>query len=172
MRIFFRCFKERNLNLLAIVFLCLSMGFGFFIEFFFKEIPCSLCFLQRVCMMGIAFSLYLNILFGVKSKYYGFSLIWALLGMACSLRHIALNICKPVPPQAFLFGSYRLYTWSFITFFLSILGVALLLCIDKKNSLLLFQSKKDKVLYMAVGLLLLMLSIGFFSVLQKQGLAF
>lgn len=172
MRKFLRLLGERELNLIAIILLCVALSFGFCIEFFFKEIPCTLCFLQRLCLMGIAFCLFLNLLFGISSKFYGFALIWALLGMACSLRHIALNVCKPIPAQAFLVGPLRLYTWSFISFFASILGIALLLMYPKKTHFISFEPKKDKPLYIAAGVIFFVILVGFCSIVSKQGFAF
>lgn len=169
MKKYFSFLRERELNLVLVVILCLSLSIGFFIEFLDDQIPCALCFLQRIAMMGIAFSLYLNLLFGVSSRHYGFSLVWALFGMACSLRHIALNVCKPIVEGTYLFGPYRLYTWSFLVFFLAIFGIAVLLCLNKKVSSIPIKQKKDVLIYTAASLLIVMLSIGFFSVLQKQG---
>jgi len=167
-----RFYKERNLNLVAIVILCFSMGFGFFVEFCEGQTPCILCFLQRIIIMGMAISLYLNLLIGVKARHYGFALIWSLAGLACSLRHMAINICKEVPFGAYLFGPYRLYTWSFLLFFFSIFALALLLCIDKKTWIFPKKQKKDGVVYIAATLLLLMLGTGFFSALNNCGWGF
>lgn len=164
-------YQERFLNLLAVCLLSFSMSMGFFVEFYQGQVPCTLCFLQRLCMMGTAFSLYLNLLWGVSKRFYGFALIWALLGLSVSLRHIALNVCKPVPSDAFFFGAYRLYTWSFLVFFFSIFGIAALLCINTKEQPSL-PFKKKGMIYFSTGLLLLMLSIGFYSVISKQGWVF
>lgn len=163
--------KERSLNVVAICVLCFSMSMGFFMEFCEGQVPCTLCFLQRICMMGTAFSLYLNLLYGVCKRYYGFALIWALLGLSVALRHIALNVCKPVPSDAFFFGPYRLYTWSFLVFFLSIFGIAALLCFNTKESDSSLCEKKG-VVYFSTVLLLLMIGIGFYSVVSKQGWVF
>jgi disulfide bond formation protein DsbB len=165
-------FEERNLNLAAIFVLCFSMGLGFFVEFVEGQVPCILCFLQRIIIMGIAVSLYFNLLIGVSSRFYGFALIWSLAGLACSLRHMAINICKEVPFGAYLLGSYRLYTWSFLLFFTSIFAMALLLCIDKKRVTLLKNLRKDAVIWTASSLILLMLGIGFFSAINRCGLSF
>ncbi len=172
MKNFFRAFKERELNLLAIIFFCISMGIGFFIEFWEKQTPCILCLIQRIIMIGIAFSLYLNIVFGVRVRYYGFALIWSLLGLACSLRHIAINLCKEVPVGAYLFGPYRVYTWSFLIFFFSIFGIALLLCLNRKPQKGSLLAKKDAIVYVAASLLLVMLLIGLFAIIQKHGFWF
>jgi hypothetical protein len=164
-------FAERFLNVLAICLLSFSLCMGFFMEFFAGQLPCTLCFLQRICMMGVAFSLYLNLLFGICKRYYGFGLVWALLGLCVSLRHVALNVCKPVPSDAFFFGPYRLYTWSFLVFFSSLLGISALLCLNTKE----FPSalpKKKGAIYFSTGLLFLMLGIGFYSVVSKQGWVF
>jgi hypothetical protein len=162
---------ERILNVLAICLLSFSMSMGFFIEFYQGQVPCTLCFLQRLCMMGTAFSLYLNLAWGACKRFYGFALVWALLGLSVSLRHIALNVCKPVPSDAFFFGPYRLYTWSFLVFFFSILGIAALLCINTKE-VESIPSKKKGILYFSTALLLFMLTIGFYSVVSKQGWVF
>ena len=169
---YLRFFKEREWNLVAIAFFCVAMVLGFFIEFFENQIPCVLCFLQRIIMMGIAFSLYLNLLNGIRPRYYGFALIWSLLGITCALRHIAINVCKEVPIGAYSFGPYRLYTWSFLIFFFSILGIAVLLCVDKKTHVFPIKPKKDFLVYTAATLLLTMLTIGLFSVIQKHGWGF
>ncbi len=172
MKNFFSRFQERELNFVGISLLCACMGIGFFMEFGMNQIPCKLCFLQRICMLSLGFSLYLNLLLGIQSRHYGFALIWALLGVSCSLRQIALCICKPVDENALLFASHRMPTWSFLIFFSSILGIALLLCLNKKPSLLSLKPNKGPMIYTAAGLLIGMLSIGFVSVLMRKGLAF
>jgi disulfide bond formation protein DsbB len=171
MRKYLPILKEQSLNVAAVCILCFSMSMGFFMEFYEGQIPCTLCFLQRICMMGTAFSLNLNVLFGVCRRYYGFALIWALLGISVALRHIALNVCKPVPSDAFFFGPYRLYTWSFLVFFLSILGIAALLCFNTKESTS-ARSKRKGQTYFSTTLLLIMLGVGFYSVVSKQGWVF
>lgn len=168
MKNFFSRFQERELNFIGIFLLCICMGIGFFIEFGMGRIPCKLCLLQRICMMGVGFCLYLNLLLGILSRHYGFALIWALLGISCSLRQIALCVCKPVDENALLFASHRIPTWSFLIFFFSIFGVALLLCLNKKPALLSLKPNKGPVIYTAAGLLLATLAIGFVSVLMRK----
>jgi disulfide bond formation protein DsbB len=172
MKNFFRRIQERELNFIGIVLLCICMGVGFFMEFGMGEIPCKLCFLQRICMMGLGFSLYLNLLLGIQPRHYGFALIWALLGVSCALRQIALCICKPVAQDALLFASHRMPTWSFLIFFFSIFGISLLLCLNKKAELFPLKPKKGPMFYAAVGLLLSMLTIGFVSILMRKGFSF
>jgi disulfide bond formation protein DsbB len=172
MKKFFSRFQEKELNVIGIFLLCICMGIGFFMEFGMNQIPCKLCLLQRICMMGLGFCLYLNLLLGIQSRHYGFALIWALLGISCALRQVALCICKPVDGNALLFASHRMPTWSFLIFFFSIFGIALLLCLNKKPSLLSLKPSKGPLIYTAAGLLLGMLSIGFVSALMRKGLSF
>lgn len=114
-------------NLIGLLLLLGSVGCGLFIEFWFLEEPCFLCFLQRASMLMIAVGLYWNLIYGVTIRHYAFSLLAALLGLSCSLRHMALNVCKPLSDTTFFFFSYRIYTWSFLVFFLSLISLSVLL---------------------------------------------
>lgn len=162
---------QKSLNFIGVLGLCLSVCFGFFVEFFYQEKPCPLCFLQRGMMMGAALGLYLNLAKGIRIKHYALSLLWVLLGFSCSLRHMALNVCKKLDVPPFLFLSYRIYTWSFIVFFLAFSGIICLLFLYKPLE------KKEKgsggiLKLVAAGVLLATLSFAVFSILLRRGFAF
>lgn len=126
-------YLQSSLGFLGVLGLVISLFFGFFIEHFYGQVPCSLCFLQRAAMLGIGMGLYFNIRYGIRLQNYAISLFWALFGEAAALRHMALNICE-VPTEApFFFWSYRIYTWSFMIFFLSILGIGLMILLHSKE---------------------------------------
>jgi disulfide bond formation protein DsbB len=114
-------------NFLGLFGLCISAGIGLWIEFVFGQIPCVLCYLQRAAMLMIATGLYWNISSGVSARNYACSFIGCLFGWTAVLRHMALNACRPPPPGAFFFWSYRIYSWSFLVFFCSFLSLSLLL---------------------------------------------
>lgn len=160
--------KLQLLNVVAIFFLCIPLGTAFFIEFFLQEMPCLLCFLQRLCFLGIGVSLFFNVVDRVQVKYYGFALLWALLGLMISLRHISVFICSPVQEGDFLFFSLRVPVWSFIAFFLSILGFVPFLVFHKEYPVP-SGEKRTCLSYIAASLLLLMSGIGFFSVFKRFG---
>ncbi len=108
-----------------------ALSCSLFVEAFMHQVPCSLCLLQRASMLGIAIGLYFIFRYGLKLYYYGGCLLWSLFGLACSLRQLAINACKDPSTYPFFFMSYRMYTWSFLGFFASILGLTLLIIFYK-----------------------------------------
>ncbi len=159
--------NNNTFNAIGILILSLCVGCGLFIETVLLKPPCILCFLQRSCMILIALGLYWNIAYGNRVKHYGFSLLAALLGLACSLRHMALNVCKPVGESSIYFCSYRVYTWSFSIFFASLLSLSLLLFFYKECPPL---SRKVSLTFK--GLLGLVLLFCIISVLYRRGFGF
>ena len=155
------------INIVGILGLCIALGAGFFIEVFYHCTPCSLCFLQRLSMGGIAMGLLLNLRFGVRPQHYALSLLWALFGLFVALRHMAFNVCSEVK-DGFKVFSYGLYTWSFSIFFLSLLSIALLLLFSKVEQGPLSRRKS----YVVGSVLLFCLVLGALSVLRKMGLDF
>lgn len=118
---------EKNLNCFFILALC-SMILGAFIyQFIYKEAPCPLCLLQRLGMIAIICSGLLNLKFGIKPKFYALALIGALSGAAVSIRQILLHIAPNSTPFGSPMMGLSLYTWAFITFVVSIIGVSFLL---------------------------------------------
>lgn len=159
---------NRNIfHLLGVFALCIAVGCGLFIEFFYSQKPCSLCFLQRASMFLVALGLYWNLVYGTQVRYYAFSLLSALLGLSCSLRHMGLNVCKPVGIDTFFFCSYRIYTWSFLVFFLSLFCLAVLLFCYKQTV-----SISRKWQYIVGGLLGALLISCIISILHHRGFAF
>jgi disulfide bond formation protein DsbB len=123
----------RTLNLLFIWVLCGVLLAGFLYQFIEKEDPCSLCLLQRLAMIAIAISLFLNLKFGIKITHYAMALLAALFGMATSLRQIALHICLTFPTFGTPIFGLDLYAWSFIVFFCSIFSCSILLILHKET---------------------------------------
>lgn len=127
----------------------LVLCFGFYIEWVLKKEPCSLCFLQRFAVLGIACCLYLGAVFKKHVVYTAIGILFALFGLAVSLRHMALNICIEASSESFYFWGYRMYTWTFLIFFLSLIGLACLLFYQKQRVV---KSIEEKI--MAATLLL------------------
>ena len=165
---------QKEGNFIGVIGLCCAVGLGFFIEFFYQEKPCALCFLQRGIMLGAAFGLYLNLAKGIRIRHYAFSLLWILLGFLCSLRHMGLNVCKKLDVVPFLFLSHRIYTWALIVFLISFCGILALLFLYKPLE---DDGKKDKHpskgLKIVSGVVLLAtLSFAAFSILLRRGFTF
>ncbi len=117
----------RFLNALMIYIFC-GIIFGAFYEQYSKEgNPCPLCFLQRICMIGTSFGALLNLKFGIRSYHYSISILSSLLGGSVALRQIALHICPGFPSFGLPVFGLSLYTWSFISFYISIIAIAILM---------------------------------------------
>lgn len=124
---------ERNLNaLLGFIIVAILSG-AFAIQFFKHEIPCPLCYLQRLGMIGVAAGALMNVKFGPHKGHYGLSLLAACFGGFVALRQIALHVCPGTPTFGHPFWGLSLYTWSFIVFICSIAYIAFLLLIFDKE---------------------------------------
>ncbi len=120
--------------MIALLLLSMPLLGAFGIQIFMHEIPCPLCLLQRVGMLGVAVGLLMNLRFGIRPMHYGISIISALIGAAISTRQILLHI---VPSADGITGygdavlGMHLYTWALVVFLASILGIALLMILMK-----------------------------------------
>lgn len=125
----------KDLHIVALILLSTPLIGAFGIQIILNEIPCPLCLLQRVGMLGVAVGLLMNLKFGIKPMHYGISIISALIGAAVSTRQILLHI---VPKDSGITGygdavmGMHLYTWALIVFLASILGIALLMILAKE----------------------------------------
>ena len=114
----------RNLNALAAILLCGVLGGAFAVH----EIPCPLCLLQRIAMLGIAIGALLNVRFGPSPAGYAVSLLSALFGACVSIRQILLHILPEDPGYGAPVLGLHLYTWALVVFFVTLLlGSAMLL---------------------------------------------
>ena len=120
----------RIFHLIALLLLAMPLLGAFGIQLLMHEIPCPLCLLQRVGMLGVAVGLMMNLRFGIRPLHYGISIVSALVGAAISTRQILLHI---VPSADGITGygdavlGMHLYTWALVVFLASILGIALLM---------------------------------------------
>jgi disulfide bond formation protein DsbB len=118
---------QRIFNLLFIFILSFILIGGYIFQIIVREDPCTLCFLQRIGMTGIAIALLMNLRFGIKVEHYGLAILSALLGRVVSLNQIGLHI----HPKINTFGTpvfgLQLYVWSFIVFNCSVFACAILL---------------------------------------------
>lgn len=149
-------------NVIGILGLGIAVGIGLWIEFWHGQKPCPLCYLQRVAMMGIALSLYWNLAFSFKIHHYASALFWNLFGMLVALRHLAINVCKEPKATSFFFFSLRIYTWSFMVFSLSLLGICSLLFLYKSSE----ERASSCVRLVVGGALLIILSVCAYSALH------
>lgn len=98
-----------------------------------REIPCSLCMLQRLAMICIAIGPMLNLRIKFSPLHYGISLLGCIFGSAVSLRQISLHVCPGFPTFGVQVLGFELYTWAFLVFAFSLIGMALLLFLYKEE---------------------------------------
>ncbi|MES2199390.1 MAG: disulfide bond formation protein B [Chlamydiota bacterium] len=154
-------------SLLGIIGISIAIGCGIYIELCCLQEPCFLCFLQRASMLMVALGLYWNLMYGIRVRHYAFSLLAALVGLSCSLRHMGLNVCKAVKVTTFFFFSYRMYTWSFLVFFSALISLSFLLFFYKPKP-----PASSKIQNITGGLLLVMGILCLASILYHKGVAF
>ncbi|MFZ4772572.1 MAG: disulfide bond formation protein B [Chlamydiia bacterium] len=116
---------KRFLNALVILILCAVISGAYAVEIFRHELPCPLCMLQRIAMIGVATAALLNLRFGIRPVHYSLILFSALFGMAVSLRQIALHVCPQFPTFGAPEFGLSLFTWAFIVFFCVIFGTGI-----------------------------------------------
>lgn len=115
------------LALLAIVSLLIG---AYVLEFWFNELPCPLCLLQRLGLLMIAFGFVLNVKFGVKMEHYGLSLMGAIYTAGVAMRQIVLHIVPDTGTYGPMLFNLHLYTWSFIASAVVTILIALELAFD------------------------------------------
>jgi len=147
----------RTLNALMI-FVIMGVLLGAYYQQYFKhEVPCPLCILQRLAMIGICMGLLLNLRFGIKLKYYGLSFLSAIVGAIVAGRQICLHICPGFPIFGIPVFGLSLYTWSFLVFAFSILALVVFLFLyspdqTKKRSLNFFEHSAFFVIFILTTL--------------------
>lgn len=118
---------QKLLNGLVILIIIGVLLSAYVVELFWHEVPCPLCMLQRLCMIGAAIGCLLNVRFGIHTSHYGLTLLSSLTGGTVALRQISLHVCPGFPEFGFPVLGLSLYTWSFIVFACTVLAVAGLL---------------------------------------------
>jgi disulfide bond formation protein DsbB len=61
-------------------------------QFYHHELPCTLCLLQRLAMIGVAIGAAMNLVLGPDPRHYGVCLVSALFGLCVSIRQTLLHI--------------------------------------------------------------------------------
>lgn len=122
----------KNLNAMTCLGVCGVLILAQLFQFYFKELPCPLCLLQRVGFIGIAFGLILNAYYQPRPLHYTLSILSAVFTCIVSARQILLHIL----PHSGSYGSaifgLHLYVWSFLTSGLLVIMIACILGNDKQ----------------------------------------
>jgi disulfide bond formation protein DsbB len=99
------------IDALGLAFLLLV---AFALQIGLHELPCPLCLLQRVGVLGIAFGFLLNVQFKVRPSHYTLSLLSAMLTAAISARQIFLHVEPGDLGYGLPLFGLHLYTWLFL----------------------------------------------------------
>lgn len=121
---------ERALNFVGLLaVLAVLIGANAY-QFIYRELPCTLCLLQRLAMIGVAYGAAMNLMLGPSHRFYSVSIVSAVFGIAISARQSLLHINpyfdtetdKPTlePTTNPAFGNpilgLDLYVWGIIVF--------------------------------------------------------
>lgn len=103
-------------NLLALLGINGLLIYAFIDQFYFGELPCPLCIMQRIGFILIGITFVLNLRFGAHSAHYGWGILSGLIGMMVALRQILLHILPGDKGFGATFLGLHFYTWSFIAY--------------------------------------------------------
>ena len=129
----------RILNLLGMLAMLGVLLGAYYYQFAYRELPCTLCLLQRLAMVAVAFGAAMNLVLGPDPRHYGVCLVSALFGLAISLRQSLLHINPYFDKDTGMptldatanagFGQpvfgYHMYVWGVVIFTAVILAVGL-----------------------------------------------
>jgi disulfide bond formation protein DsbB len=132
---------ERLLNFIGMIAMVGVLLGGFIYQFWYHELPCTLCQLQRLAMIAVAFGAAMNLMLGPDPRHYGVCLVSAVFGAAVSIRQTFLHInpffdtktgqpaLAPTtnPPFGEAVMGFHLYVWGVVTFGVVILAVGVVL---------------------------------------------
>ena len=78
--------------LLTLALVSIVLTVSLVLQFYFKEMPCPLCLLQRLAFFGIAFGLILALRLEHKMRYIGYSMLFAFYLVVVGARQSLINI--------------------------------------------------------------------------------
>ncbi len=107
---------SRALNVVFMLAVCGILLGAFAVQFLARELPCPLCLVQRLAILGVGLGAMLNVIYGARPRYYGVALLSAIFGGVVAGRHILLHIAPDDPGYGSAFLGLHLYTWSFLAF--------------------------------------------------------
>ncbi len=84
---------SRVVNVVFVLCVCGVLLGTFPVQFGLRELPCPLCLLQRLALLGVGLGAMLNVVYGTRRpRNDGISLLSAVFGGAVAVRHILLHI--------------------------------------------------------------------------------
>lgn len=131
----------RALNFVGMMAMIAILLGAYGYQFWYRELPCTLCLLQRVAMMAVALGAAMNVMLGPDPRHYGICIVSSVFGAAVSVRQSLLHInpffdsrvSKPTlsptsnPPFGHAVLGFDLYIWGVLIFGAVILAAGLAL---------------------------------------------
>ncbi len=131
----------RVLNLAGMLAMIGVLLGAYVYQFSYRELPCTLCQLQRVAMVAVALGAAMNVMLGPRARHYAVCLVSAMFGLAISIRQTLLHInpffdtktgqptlaAAANPPFGQPVFGLHLYVWGIVLFATVILAVGIVL---------------------------------------------
>lgn len=111
-----------------------ALLFAFVLQFAQHELPCPLCMLQRIAFVLCGFGFLLNLRFGSQPAHYGVTMLGAVFGLVVAGRQTLLHILPDDKGYGPPLLGLHLYTWTFVFFAATVLGVAILLLLSPRDA--------------------------------------
>jgi disulfide bond formation protein DsbB len=160
------------LNAIDIIGVSLILLLAFIMQFLLNELPCPLCLLQRIGLLGVAFGFLLNIRFGSHPAHYTLSLLSAMLTAFMAMRQILLHILPGEGGYGDAILGLHLYTWMFVICILAVIYISIILSVVPQYLVAPLETKSIHILtHLAFGLLLFIALANFISTFMECGLA-
>ncbi len=84
--------QERALNGFGLLAMLSVLLGAIAYQFAFRDVPCTLCLLQRLAMLAVAYGAAMNLRIGLTPRHYGVIMVGAVFGLAISIRQSLLHI--------------------------------------------------------------------------------
>jgi disulfide bond formation protein DsbB len=100
-------------------------------QYVYGELPCPLCLLQRVAMLGVCFGLMQNFRHGFSDRNLGYSLLFSVFLLVVAVRQTLLDV-YPRPGHEYVGGAVlglHMPVWSILIATALITAFALKLCL-------------------------------------------
>ncbi len=120
----------RQVNAVFVLAVSLILLSAYGVQFGMRELPCPLCLLQRLAMLGVGAGAMLNVVFGTRPRFYGLALASAIFGGIVAGRQVLLHVAPGDPGFGSPLLGWHLYTWSLLAFGCIALLVSVMLCLD------------------------------------------
>jgi disulfide bond formation protein DsbB len=106
----------KALNILAVLAISGVLLFAFYWQIVRGELPCPLCLVQRLGLIGAGLGFVLNVRFGSSEAHYGMVIVSALVGGAAAARQILLHIVPETGSYGSALYGWHFYTWALLAF--------------------------------------------------------